>query len=255
MSAHFAASADLTATTNLLNPVSCTRSIWVKFDAALTGNDFIFVSTNTGFTSEVGMQWILSPAHLYAISNGTGGTQFGSDPTATHWVNYMQTSGAAGASSVNSYFQDNSGGGFTTIATTGVNFTNVEDFVLGSNADACTAAYYMEWSVVLGSTDRNTQFLSATPVVQLGSLRRYLAMTNAASVGTDTSGNSFNMTGSGTITDGASLPTFPVPGGGGGLSGGLSGNLTGRLSIARDMREARKWVRRREQWNSLRRAA
>ena len=72
---------------------------------------------------------------------------------------------------------------------------------------AVTAAYYKEWNTVLTPTQLQTEFLSATAVVT-ASLRRYLALTNAATAGNDTSGNAFNMTTTG-LSDGVGLPTFP----------------------------------------------
>jgi hypothetical protein len=46
-----------------------------------------------------------------------------------------------------------------------------------------------------------------------------------------------------------------IPASGGGLEGGMDAGMSGRMSIARDMREVRRWRDRQKVWNSLRAAA
>ena len=201
----------LDATSHLSNPQACTKLIWVKHDSNPSAYNSLVGATDSGITNYAAIN---SGSAVLSVQTGSGTfTNFPSAPTFTNWNCLILTLATAGANSANGYWQDNAGGGFVTKAATGVSFTNFYDWIggFGSLNVGLTLAYYMEWSVVLGSTDRATQFLSATPVVQLGSLRRYLALTNAASAKTDTSGNGFNFDNIlGSITDGATLPTFPA---------------------------------------------
>lgn len=229
MSVHAAGGStnQLVSTSNLSNPQSQTKLIWVKHDATPSGYNALLWSADGPANNYAGLDTGSTASKISVQTGSATETNFASNPaTWTDWVCYILTATTAGAGSCIGYWQDNSGGGFTSQAATGVNFTTAYDVISGALTNGLTLAYYMEWSVVLTGAQMNTQFLSATPVVQTGNLRRYLALANAATAGTDTSGSGFNMTVGGTITDGTGLPTFPVPLlSAGGLDGGLNGGF------------------------------
>lgn len=208
----------LTATTNLSNPQSFTKLIWAKYAGTPTTITNLVGAQNTGATSFA----LLTPAQFNSGSlsvqtgNGAGDDSFPSQPTWTNWNCYAITGTTAGAGSLIGYWQDNAGGSFKSRTVTGVSFTNSNDNI-GKNtmAFATTVAFYKEWSTVLSPVQLQAEFLSATAVISAG-LRRYLALVNAATAGTDTSGNTFNMTTTG-VSDGVGSPTFPAISSGGGL--------------------------------------
>lgn len=137
---------------------------------------------------------------------------FASNPVFGDWTCYVLTSTTPGAGSVNGYFQDNAGGGWVNLSLTGVAITLAYDYISGGVTTVgmpSTFAYYMEWNTVLTQAQINQQFVSSVPVVALSNLRRYLPLANTTTAGNDSSGNGFNMTVAGTITNGASNPTFP----------------------------------------------
>ena len=212
MSVLFASGANngLTATTNLSNAQSFTKLFWAKMSAGPTGFTGLLSTVNSGVTAYATLYAGTGVADL-AVESSSQNLAFGSQPTFTDWTCYALTGTTAGANSLIGYWQDNAGGGFVSKSCTGTTITVSNDNILnnGTLPVSITAAYYMEWNVVLTPTQLQAQFLSASAVITGASLRRYLALSNAASAGTDTSGNSFNMTAVGTLADGTGLPTFP----------------------------------------------
>lgn len=204
-----AANQGLDATTNLSNPVSCTKLVWAKLAATPT-NFQTFLGTYNGAHSSFSSLFSDASGHLVIGTAAGTVANFASAPAWGNWNCYAMTNAAAGANSFKAYWRDNVGGAFTSQSMTGVAFTAANDDVANSYLNkAMTMAFYMEWSVPLSLSDLNTQFLSATPVVQLGSLSRYNILSNSATAGNDISGNGFNMTAIG-VSDGVGLPTFPA---------------------------------------------
>jgi hypothetical protein len=205
-----AANTGLTATTNLSNPQSCTKLIWVKFAGTPTSYNTILASHNSSYNQFNLLVAGLGSGQLYISTAPSTFNSFGSQPTWADWTCFAMTSTTAGAGSLIGYWQDNAGGGFVSESITGTSFTITNDDIANQYANqAMTMAFYMEWNTVLTAAQLQTQFLSSTPIVALGNLSRYLPLTNAATAGNDSSGNGFNMTVNGTLTNGASLPTFP----------------------------------------------
>ena len=196
---------------NLSNPQSFTKLIWVKHASAPTTFETIVGSINAGFTAEAELAAGANSGNLNVSTAPGGFNDFASQPTWANWNCFVITGTTAGANSLKGYWRDNGGSSFTSQSTTGLSFTNAIDSIGYYYAPvAMTMAYYMEWSVVLTPTEMATQFLSATPVVQLANLRRYMPLSTAATAATDSSGNNFGMSTLGTLTNGASLPTFPA---------------------------------------------
>ncbi len=208
MSIHVAAGSGnfIGATTNLSNPQSFTKLVWVKHDANPAGYNDIIGAQDSGNTNSARIITEPSTAYIY---NQTTYTSLGGAPTLTDWMCFALTGTTAGAGSLIGYWQDNSGGGFTSASGTGLAFTNYEDTIFSTSNVGLTAAYYMEWNSVLTSAQLNAQFLASTPVVATGNVRRYMPLANSGSAGTDTT-NGYNMTVNGTITTGSGAPTFPI---------------------------------------------
>ena len=201
-------SSGLQATTNLSNSQSCTKLIWCQYGAQPTAYSPLISTFNSGVTA---YEEMYANTNLHIHSN-TADATFGTQPTWAHWTCYAWTATTAAAGSLIGYWQDNAGGGFVSANTTGAAVTVATDRIgTGGNNQTMTVAYYKEWNVVLTPAQLQAEFLSATPVITGASLSRYLVLSNAASAGTDTSGNSFNMTAVGTLADGTGLPTFLVP--------------------------------------------
>lgn len=201
----------LTSTLNLSNPQLQTKLIWAKFSASPATFTVIFSAHNGAFTQFAALLPSQFTAGNLSVGTGPGvGNQgFPSQPVWTNWNCFAITAGPAGAGSLIGYWQDNAGGGFKSVATTGIAFTNTNDDI-GKNAMpvVMTVAYYMEFNAVLTPTQLQAQFVSATPLI-FGSLRRYYILADAVTAGVDSSGNGFNMVGTG-LSDGVGLPTFPA---------------------------------------------
>jgi hypothetical protein len=211
VSIHVAAGASnyLSSTTNLSNPQSFTKLVWIAHDANPSGyNDILGAQNNTNASSAR----IITEASTAYLYNQTSFTNIGGAPTLTDWICFALTGTTAGAGSLIGYWQDNAGGGFTSNSETGLGFTNYLDSLWSTSNVGMQAAFYMEWNVVLTLAQLNAQFLSATPVIGSG-LRRYLALASSTSAGMDSSGNGYNFTVSGTVTTGASAPVFPTKSG------------------------------------------
>jgi hypothetical protein len=205
-----AANTGLRASTNLSNPQSCTKMVWAKLAATPTNFQTILNTRNSGAT--LFNQLFVDSSGNLNIGTAPGTfTNFSANPTYTGWVCYVMTSTTVGAGSLIAYYQPNAGGGFTSASITGQAFTISTDEIASEQLNqAATMAFYMEWNIVLTPTQLQSQFLSQSPNVALGNLSRYEQMTNAATAGIDSSGNGFNMSVVGSLTDGASLPTFPI---------------------------------------------
>lgn len=202
----------LFGTTNLASNVLRTVLLWAKFTVVGAGTSRVLTMLNdAGPTHSQKIEWAAAN-HLFLNQDSITGTQFGTDPTLTNWTCYAMTATAAGANSLIGYFRENGAGSFTTLPVTGIASFTASSITVGQIANATAAAefaFFREWDAVLTPTELNAEFASAT-VVRTANLRRNLPMTNAASAGTDISGNGFNLTISGSLTDGASLPTFPA---------------------------------------------
>lgn len=195
---------------NLASAVQVTYCFWAKFTAAGAGlvRD-LFTLHDAGPTNTVKLDWTSgNTLQVLASTNAN----FGSTPTIGNWNFYALTAGAAGAGSVIGYFRDNASGSLASQAVTGVSFTpnTLTLGQVGAATSAAEFAYFMEFDNTLSAAQVLTQSSRSTPITSGLTLRRYLALTNAASAGTDTSGNGFNLTVSGALTDGASLPAFPT---------------------------------------------
>lgn len=202
-------SSGLQSSSNLSNSQSVTKLIWCKYGAQPVSYSPLISSFNAGVTVYEEMYANTS----LSLHSSSAGVNFGAAPTWTNWNCYAWTGTTAGANSLKGYQQDDAGGGFNTISTTGIAVTMDTDRIgTGGNNQTMTVAYYMEWNVVLTPTQLAAQFLSATPLITGASLSRYLPLVNAATAGNDTSGNGFNMTAVGTLSDGTGLPTFPKKG-------------------------------------------
>lgn len=200
----------LKATTHLSSSTSCTKLVWAKHGSAPGGYNPFLSSYNGAVTAYNEIDTTTSSETDIRTEAGTNA--FASHPTLTNWVCYAMTMTTAGAGSVIGYWQDNAGGGWVTKTNTGSAFTNANDIIGGAINSlnvAMTFAFYMEWTVVLSAANLSTQFLSSAPVVQTANATRYCPMTNHTSAGTD-SQNGYNFTVIGSVSDGASLPTFPI---------------------------------------------
>jgi len=209
MSIHVASGAGvnyLSSNSNLSNPQSFTKLIWVKHDSGPTGYNDLTGAANAAVSA--GAVIISDTGDTAYVYDRTTFTALPGSPTFTDWICYAVTGTTAGSTSLIGYWQDNAGGGWNTASGPGVNFTNFTDYIFNDNNVGMTGAYYMEWNTVLTSTQLSAQFLSSTPLISSG-LERYLIMAASASAGTDTSGNGYNMTVNGTITTGSGAPTFP----------------------------------------------
>jgi hypothetical protein len=210
----------LQASSNLSSPQSFTKLIWAQFASTPTTLSDLIGAQNTAASTLAALVPVEFNSGKLSVSTGSGGgsDSFASQPTWTDWTCYALTGTTAGSGSLIGYWQDNAGGGFVSRSVTGVSFTNAFDNIgMNTMSVATTVAYYMEWNVVLTLTQLNAQFLSATPVITGASLSRYLPLAAATGAGADSSGNGFNMTINGSLTNGATLPTFPalsVPGAG-----------------------------------------
>ena len=194
---------------NFSNPQSCTKLLWAKLGGTPTGFLSLMGAANAAFTATANMDAGSSPGLLEVGTAPGVFSSFGSQPNFTNWNCYALTMGTAGSNSLTGYWQDNAGGGFVSHSMTGVNFTNALDFIGFFYAPvSITAAFYMEWNTVLTPAQLATQFSSSTPTVLLGNLHRYLPLANAATAGLDQSGNGFNMTVLGTLSDGPVNPSF-----------------------------------------------
>ena len=203
------ANTGLDSTTNLSNPQSCTKLVWAKL-AAPPANFQTFLGTYNGPHTSFNSIFADNAGHLQIGTSPGTSANFTSAPTWGNWNCYAITNATAGANSFKGYWQDNAGGGFVSQSINGISFTVTNDDIANLYLNqSMTMAFYMEWSVPLSLSDLNTQFLSNAPIVQLGSLRRYNILSNSATAGNDTSGNGYNMTVNGSISDGAGLPTFP----------------------------------------------
>jgi len=203
----------LRSTTNLSNPQSFTKLIWVRFASTPTSIEPLIYAENSGSTNYAGLIPVQFNSGKLSVATGAGSGSdgFSSQPTWTDWTCYAITGTTAGANSLIGYWQDNAGGGFAALSVTGASFTNANDSICNSSMSvATTVAYYMEWNTVLTPAQLATQFLSPIPIVALANLSRYLPLANAATAGSDQSGNGYGMTVTGTLTDGTSAPTFPL---------------------------------------------
>lgn len=207
----------LFGSTNLLNPVVMSICLWVKFVTAGAGAiRSVWTLTNSGNSVNNGILW--NPSNLAQMNSGANATAYPVNPTIGNWNFMAFTATTAGVNSANSYYRDNASTVLSTVASaTGVSFTSAQVIVgqVAANiAAAAELAYYMEFDSVLTPTQLLAQSNTPTPITAGGLvLRRNLQMTTAATAGNDTSGNGFNLTVSGTLTDGSSNPTFPSAGG------------------------------------------
>lgn len=201
----------LTSSSNLSNVQSFTKLIWMKMSGSPTGYTALLAAINSGITAYAQLYAGTGTAQLALSSNSSNLSAFPSQPTFTNWNCYAFTGTTAAAGSLIGYWQDNAGVGFVSQAITGVAATVINDYIAGLSTLSfdITAAYYKEWNTVLTPTQLQAEYLAAAPVISGASLRRYLPLVNAATAGTDTSGNSFNMSAVGAVADGVGLPTFP----------------------------------------------
>ncbi len=216
----------LYASTNLSNPQSFTKLLWAQFAGTPTGTTKLQASYDATSVYWASLGGGYTSGDLAVITKPQSGvwTNFSSQPNWTNWNCYALTGTTAAAGSLIGYWQDNAGDGFLSASATGQNFTNSQDQIghAGTQNQAITVAFYMEWNTVLTPAQIATQFSSPTPIVALGNLSRYLAMSSVASAGTDTSGNGYNMGVSGTLTLGASSPSFPASANLSSSSGGIA---------------------------------
>lgn len=203
-------SSDVLYTTANLPPGISTRCGWTKFTAIGAGGSGGHLTDlqDSGPSHQFGLNMTSGPV-FELINYPNAGASFGSNPSTSAWFFWAVTNAGTGAGNCIGYWQNNTGGGFVTVSGAGLAFTPTQSSLGQVGSATCSAefAYFMEFDSVLTPTQLASQFLSATP---LTSARRYLVMTAAASAGTDTSGNGYNMTVSGSLTDGASNPTFPT---------------------------------------------
>lgn len=203
----------LFTTANLASPVLRTICMWLK--ATVLGAGIfrsIHVMNDAGPTHTQG-QDILTSDHLQLAQTGGTSVEFSSgNPTFTNWIFYAMTAGAAGANSIIQYFCDNASGALTSQSTTGLASWTPTAMALGAYATSGTGPFadvynLMEWDSVLSPTQLLAQKKQFAPVT-VTALRRWMKGLNGATAGTDSSGNGFSMTNSGTLVDGASNPSF-----------------------------------------------
>lgn len=214
------ASNGLSASSNLSNPVSCTKLIWTKHASPPSAYNPLMTTRDGGVTAYNELFGGDGAGVLAVHSAGSLG-DLSPNPAWTNWNCFAMTANAAGAGSLIAYYQDNAGGGFVSTSATGASFTVSDDQIAarGTVNVSMTMAFYMEWNIPLTLGQLNAQFLSATPIVALGNVSRYEILANAATAGHDSSGNGFDMTVVGSVADGIGLPTFP------------SGTSTGLLTL------------------------
>lgn len=203
---------NINVATNLASNVNRSCCIWAKFTIAGAGTQrSIMTLKDSGPVHSQDMTYSTGDHLVLGQSSGTS-TNFPSDPTITNWTFYGSTATTAGAGSYNGYFRDNSAVAFTTLSSTGIASFTPTTLVIGqvniaSGVPAAEMGFFKEWDAVLTPTEMLAESFRATPV-RVANLRRYVALSTAATAGTDTSGNGFNLTISGTLTDGASAPIF-----------------------------------------------
>lgn len=200
-------------------PAISTRCGWTKFTAIGAGGSGGLLTnlTDSGPSNAAGLTFASSSV-FQLTQTPTGNVSFGSAPSTSGWFFWAITNAGAGAGNLLGYWQNNAGGGFVTASQTGLSFTPNNDYIGQVGSATCSAefAYYKEFDSVLTPTQLAAQFLSAAPISG-PTCRRHLVMAAAASAGTDTSGNGFNFSVSGSLTDGADNPTFPSSSPNGGM--------------------------------------
>lgn len=207
----------LFSTTNLLSSVNMTVCFWIKFVTA--GAGFIrqmWSLQNSGNSVNNSLIW--TAANAAQMSSGANAVSLSGTPTIGDWLFMAYTATTAGAGSAIAYWRDNVDVALASaVSVTGSSFTPAIlslGQVAQNVAAAAELANYMEFDSVLTATQLLAQSKTITPITAGGlTLRRNIAMLNAATAGNDTSGNGFNLTISGTLTDGASSPTFPAAAG------------------------------------------
>ena len=155
------------------------------------------------------------------ILGGSNAAQVLASVSTGLWFAWALTCAGTGANQLIGYFKYLTDSGWTTASVTGINPTAANEYVgsVGSgNYCDQEGRYIRMWDAVLTPTELLAEANSAT-LVRTANIRRNLALATGATAGTDSSGNGFNMSGSG-LVDGASEPTF----GGRGMPFGPRGN-------------------------------
>lgn len=115
------------------------------------------------------------------------------------------------------YYGTEAGGTLSVVTATAshtIAFTFENIFVFNDEYDEWLngeMAYMRVWPVYFSAAEADAEWRSTTPVK--ASVMVDLRLAAAASAGTDSSGNGYNFTKTGTLTDGGSNPTPPASGG------------------------------------------
>lgn len=143
--------------------------------------------------------------------------EFSPSPTPADWVFVGWVSGPAGANSITVYTRDNSSSVFLTpvqlagIAAFTASGVVVNQYGVSNSTPAGNGYNYLLFDGQMTAAQMLAQSLQVAPITGAGlTLRNWIRQDNGATAGTDFSGNGFNMTISGTVTDGATNPTFPT---------------------------------------------
>lgn len=219
MSAHYSggSSAVIFATANFVaSTVNASFCGWVQ--ATVVGAGLVrpvWYITDSGAAHGYHLYWDSTNLLTFGQDSGVAPIAFSPSPTITDWIFWGAVMGPAGAGSVKVYYRDNASGALTLLTTTGIAaFTpTIEAEGQFGNSSSTPEANFYNYFVFDGqmtAAQMLAQSLQVAPISAAGlTLKRWIRQDNGATAGTDYSGNGFNMTNSGTITDGATNPTFP----------------------------------------------
>lgn len=198
--------------TSQVNVSYCFWEFVVTNVAAIVIPDFYI--TNSG--TSAGYHYYRDNTDLMRVAqDGGAGGNFTTLAPYGQWNFKYMTAGTAGANSVNANWCDNSTRTFSTLLSlTGIaTFTPSVEAIgqVAQNGLVVADFYnYIVFNGVLTAAQMLAQSKQVAPITGSGlTVQRWIRMDNAATAGTDYSGNGNNMTISGTLTDGASNPTFP----------------------------------------------
>lgn len=171
----------------------------------------------------------LSDGTFKLVCVGGASGLFASAPSTTDWFWFAITCPGGGAGATIGYFRNQNSAALTSVTATAATYTpNQITIPYFHNLDAEMCCFRI-WNAVLTSTEILTETRSQLPVRSANLYAAY-RMALAASAGTDTSGNGFNLPNIGTITDGLTEPYFWI--GSGIIADTASANLSTGVPIA-----------------------
>jgi len=132
-------------------------------------------------------------------------------PTLTDWFCWAWVVNGTGANAAKFYIRQQQASSWTSNTCTSGTWSTFTptDLLIGVdtiNFD-CERRYLRIWDAALSESELNAEFNSTT-VVRTANLNRDIQLNDAATALTDYSGNGYNVTKNGTLTDGASEPVI-----------------------------------------------